>query len=103
MRIKEEIHVKAIVDVSGGTWGRVFLFYWEIPRKSSDEIIVSSKAVPEVLNLKYRSEFKHCFANRGCFRCTILEALHSFKEKRVHKVRDSKCHFKMFKIKSSKF
>ena len=30
------------------------------------ETIVSGKAVPEVLNMKYRLEFKHGFTNRGC-------------------------------------
>ena len=50
--------------------------------------MVSSKAVPEILNMKYRSGFKHCFTNRGYLHCAILKALHSFQEKRAHKSRD---------------
>ena len=42
------------------------------------ETIVSNKAVPEVLDMKYRSEFKHAFTNRGCLHCAILQDLHSF-------------------------
>ena len=46
---------------------------------------VSNKAVPKILNTKYRLEFKHGFSNSGCLRCAIQKA---FKEKRVHKARD---------------
>ena len=42
-----------------------------------------------VLDMKYRSEFKHVFSNRGCLHCAILRALHNFKEKRAHKSRDN--------------
>ena len=38
--------------------------------------------------MKYRSEFKHGFNNRGCLHCAILKALHGFQEKRSHKSRD---------------
>ena len=37
--------------------------------------------------MKYRSEFKHGFTNRGCLYCAILKALHGFKAKRAHKAR----------------
>ena len=52
------------------------------------EAIVSSKPVPEVFDMKYRSEFKHGFTNRGYLHFAILKALHSFQEKRAHKSRD---------------
>ena len=64
---------------------RVFLFSWEILGKDFKETIVSSKAVSEVLDMKYRSEFKHDFTNRGYLHCAILKALHGFQEKRAHK------------------
>ena len=53
--------------------------------------------------MKYRSEFKHGFTNRGCLHCAILKALHSFQEKRAHKSRDKQFFFqdvqnKIFKI-----
>ena len=38
--------------------------------------------------MKYRSEFKHGYTNRGCLHCTILKASHRIKEKRAHKTRD---------------
>ena len=38
--------------------GMVFLFSWERLGGGLLETIVFSKAVPEVLNMKYRSEFK---------------------------------------------
>ena len=44
--------------------------------------------MPDVLNMKDRSEFKHGFTNRGCFHCAILKALHGFKKKSAHKTRD---------------
>ena len=52
---------------------------------------VSSKAVPDVLNMKYGSGF-----NRGCLQGVVLKALHNSKEIRDHKSRDmqlfpSKC------------
>ena len=61
-----------------------------------------SKAVPEVLGMKYRSEFKHGFTNRACLHCAVLKALYEFQKKRAHK---SRIHlqnvqneiFKMFK------
>ena len=38
--------------------------------------------------MKYRSEFKRGFTNRGCLHCAILKALRGFQEKRAHKSRD---------------
>ena len=32
--------------------------------------------------MKYKSEFKHGFTNRGCLHCANLKPLHGFKEKR---------------------
>ena len=31
--------------------------------------------------MKYKSEFKHGFTNRGSLHCAILKPLHGFKEK----------------------
>ena len=59
----------------------VFQFSWERLGKGLWETIVSSKAVPEVLDMKYRSEFKHGFTNCSSFHCPILKALHSFQKK----------------------
>ena len=42
----------------------------------------SSKAVSEVLGMKYG------FTNRGCLHCPILKTLHGFQKKRAHKSRD---------------
>ena len=49
---------------------------------------VSSRAVPEVLNMKYRSAFKHGVTNRRCLHCAILKVLYGFKEKGAHNARD---------------
>ena len=51
-RIEKKIHTKAVVDVSRGAGGRVFLFSWEI--------------------LRERNLFSHGFTNRGCLHCAIL-------------------------------
>ena len=64
-----------VADVSRSAGGGVFLCFsgrdWEgICRK-----LLSSKAVPEVLGMKYRSEFKHGFTNCGCLHCFIVKAL----------------------------
>ena len=47
--------------------------------------MVSSKAVPENLNLKLRSEFNHGFTSNGCLHCDIVKTFYSFKEKRALK------------------
>ena len=49
--------------------------------------MVSSKTVPENLNLKFRSKFIHGFANNGCLQYAILKGLYGFKQKRAHKAR----------------
>ena len=41
-----------------------------------------------LLDMKYISEFKHGFTNRGYLHCANLKALHGFREKRAHKSRD---------------
>ena len=46
--------------------------------------------------MKYRSEFKHGFSNRGCLQYAFLKALHGFQEKRAHKSRDMQCFLQNF-------
>ena len=53
--------------------------------------------------MKYRSEFKHGFSNRGHLPMCYSKALHSFQEKRANKSRDMQFFFKMFKMRSSRF
>ena len=65
----EKIHTKADVDVSRGALGRIFP--GEIRKGVSR--IVSSKAVPNDLKMKFRSKFNHGFINRSCLRCAILK------------------------------
>ena len=67
---------------------RFFLFSWERLGRGLLETIVSSKDVPEVLDMKYKSKFKHGFTNRGCLHCAILKALHGFQGKWANKSRD---------------
>ena len=52
--------------------------------------IISRKAVPKDLNMKFRLIFNHGFTNRGCLHCTILKALYGFKKKRARKARGRK-------------
>ena len=52
--------------------------------------------------MKYRSEFKHGFTNRGYLHCAILKALHVFQEKRACKSRDMQFFFKMFQMRFSR-
>ena len=47
------------------------------------------KAWPQVLGMKYISEFKHGFTNRGCLSCATLKVLHSFWEKRAQELWDT--------------
>ena len=69
--------------------GRASLFSWERLRGGLKENIASCIAVPEVLNMKCRSEVKHGFTNRGCLDGTILKALNGFKgEKKAHMTKD---------------
>ena len=65
--------------------GRFSLFSCERLGSALQETIVSSKAAPEVLDMKYRSKFKHCFTNRSYLHCAILKAFYGFQEKRVDK------------------
>ena len=51
------------VDVSRSAKGRVFLFSCERLGRCLQETISSSTAVPEVLYMKDKSEFKHGFTN----------------------------------------
>ena len=67
--------------------GRVYLLSSVRLGGSLKGTIVSSKTVPEVLNIKYRSEFKHGFTNRGCLHCAILKALRGFQEKKSPQVK----------------
>ena len=64
------------------------------------ETIVSSKDVPGVLHMKFRSEFRDGFTNRGCFHSAALKALTRFQEKRARICNFS---FKMFKLRFSRF
>ena len=68
----ELIQTKAVVDASRGVRGKVCLFSWERLGAGQQELIFSSKAVAEDLNMKFRSKFNHGFANRGCLHCAIL-------------------------------
>ena len=69
--MEEKIHTKAVVDVSRAAIGRIFL--GEIREGVNYEPIISCKAVPKNLNLKFRSKFNHGFTNRG-LHCGILKA-----------------------------
>ena len=73
-RIEEKIHTKAVVNVSRGAGERVFLFSWERLRGCHSASVVSSKAVPEDLNMKFRSKFNHRFTNHGCLYWAISKA-----------------------------
>ena len=79
-KIKEKMHIEAIkflmcLEVLEE---RGFLFSWERLGMGFWETNISSKAIPKMLNMKYKSEFKHGFTNRRCLQCAILKALHSF-------------------------
>ena len=49
--------------------------------------MVSNKAVPENLNLKFKSIYNYGFTNHGCLHCAILKVLYGFNEKKTHKAR----------------
>ena len=83
-RFEEKIHTKAVVDMSRGAGGSVFLFSWKRLGGGQQEPIVSSKTVLEDLNMKFRSKFSH-----GCQHC----AIQSLQGNR----------YKMFKIRFSRF
>lgn len=82
-KIARKIHIKASVDESRSSGVRVFL--WGTWRRSWQETMVSSKTVPQDLNVKFRSTFNRAFTNHGYFHRAVLKALHNFKQKRVHK------------------
>ena len=60
-------------------------------------------AVSEILHMKYRSEFKHDFINRGCLYCAILKVLHDFRKKEPKSQGICNFSFKMFKMRFSRF
>ena len=55
----------------GFPWGRL--------EGGQQKTMVSTKALPEDLNLKFRLKLNH-----GCFHCAILKGLHGVKEKRYY-------------------
>ena len=58
--------------------------------------MVSSKTLPENLNLIFRSKFSLSFTNHGCLHCAILKAICGFQEKRDREARDSLFFFQNF-------
>ena len=62
------------------------------------ETIVSSKGVPEVLDIKYRAEFKHAFTDCGCLHRAFPKALQGFQEKEPASQGICNFSFKMFKV-----
>ena len=72
-RIKEKTHTKAAVDVSRCCRKGFSVFLGDAGRGLVGTF-VSSKVVPEDLNMKFRSKFNHDFINRGCLHCAILKA-----------------------------
>ena len=80
----------------------VFLFSWEKLGMDLLGTIVSSKAVPEVLDMKYRSEFKYGVTNHGCLHCATLKALYG-KKKEPAKQEICIFSFRMFKMRFSRF
>ena len=62
--------------------------------------MVSNKAVPDDLNLRFRSKFNHDFTNHGCLHCVILKKLLILRKKSPHhRVRGSKFFFQNFQNK----
>ena len=66
-----------------------FIVFLEETGRGQQESTVSSKTVPEDLNMKFRSKFYHGFTNRGCLHYAIIKTLYCFKEKREHEARDT--------------
>ena len=64
---------------------------------------MSSKAVPKVFDMKYRSEFKHGFTNRGHLHCAVVKPLHRFQEKKLTNQGIRNFCFKMFRMRFSRF
>ena len=69
---RKKIHTEVVIDVPKGARGRIVLFYREKLGRGQQEPILSSKAVPEDLNMKFRLKFNHGFTNRSCLHCAIL-------------------------------
>ena len=65
----------------------IFCFPWT-NWESLKETIASSKPIPEVLDMKYRLEFKHGFTDRGCLQSAILKISYDIQEKRAYKSKD---------------
>ena len=63
--------------------------------RGQQETIVSSKAVTENLNLKFRLKFNQGFTNHDCLHCAVLKVLYDFKEKGAHKEKYSQIFFKL--------
>ena len=53
--------------------------------------------------MKYRSEFKHVFTNRGCLHCAILNVSSGFKKKVSRRQEIYNFSFKMLKMRISRF
>ena len=54
--------------------GEVFSCFPARTVRGQWETIVSSKAIPVDLNVKFISKVNHSFGNRGCLHCAILKA-----------------------------
>ena len=70
---KEEAAENGSVDFEIGDVGTSAHLYWKLNK-------ISFWAVPQVPNMKYRSEPEHCFTNCGFLHSAILKALQRFKE-----------------------
>ena len=79
-------------DESRSAGGRIFLFSCERLGRGLQETVFSSKAVLDVLDMKYKSEFKHGFTNPEVVarRCSVkkvfLEILQNSQENTCAKV-----------------
>ena len=87
---------------SRGAGKKVFLFSWRKYEVGQQEPAVSSKAVAEDLNIRFRSNFYHGFTNHGFQHCAILKALHGFKEKIATRQKICNFSFKLFKMRFSR-
>ena len=59
--------------------------------------------MPEAVDIKHRSKFKHGFTNHGYLHCAILKALRGFQEKEPTIQGICNFFFKMFKMRFSRF
>ena len=60
--------------------------------------MVSSKTLPENLNLIFRLKFSLSFTNHGCLHCAILKAICGFQEKEIARQEIVCFSFKIFKM-----